>query len=63
MTDFFRARPQPDVPTRPRTFPRTTGLPSVPGPPAAVLLYDTLAVPAPLRHPDAGRRQIGRAHV
>ncbi|KAI0702567.1 hypothetical protein C8Q76DRAFT_754855 [Earliella scabrosa] len=34
---FFRAEPQPDVPPRPRAVPRTTGLPSVPAPPAAVI--------------------------
>ncbi|TFK92913.1 hypothetical protein K466DRAFT_181815 [Polyporus arcularius HHB13444] len=62
LTHFFRANPQPDVPERPRTVPRTTGLPSVPPPPAS-LIYDTLTSPVPLVHRDPRRGHTRRTHA
>ncbi|KAI0696367.1 hypothetical protein C8T65DRAFT_663708 [Cerioporus squamosus] len=62
LTHFFRAHPQPDVPERPRSVPRTTGLPPVPAPPES-LIYDTLSTPASLVHrePRRGRTRRTRA--
>ena len=56
MADFFRANPQPDVPARPATVPRTTGLPpNLPSPPAAAVLHDALGGPE-RHHRRRGRR-------
>ncbi|KAH9916304.1 uncharacterized protein BXZ73DRAFT_22181, partial [Epithele typhae] len=55
LRDFFWANPQPDVPARPQTVPRTTGLPSISGPPASVI-YATLPMP-PAALADRQRRR------
>ncbi|KAI0752106.1 hypothetical protein C8Q74DRAFT_1373895 [Fomes fomentarius] len=55
---FFRAEPQPDVPARRRAVPRTTGLPPIPAPPAAVIC-DMLPMHVSAPH---GERRRGRGH-
>ncbi|RPD60857.1 hypothetical protein L227DRAFT_85903 [Lentinus tigrinus ALCF2SS1-6] len=62
ITDFFRAHPLPDVPARPRSVPRTTGLPPSSAPPESVI-FDTLSNAASLVHrePRRGRTRRTRA--